>query len=258
MARPIGERYRHAMPPEAPIREKVRTAEVIAALSLATDLGTELPLEHGLHSTLFAIRLCERLGVDTETAFQAYYGCLLFHVGCTTDADIAAELFDEGMLREHWAPVMFGSQAQTMLGIMRALASRDARPPMRAVKAVSRLPKAVRSYHRHLNAMCEVAQMLTRRLGLPASVRELFGHLTERWDGKGDPAGLRGIRFRLLYGSCMWLETPPFNACSAESSTPRGWSRNGPDMHSTRRLRRGWPMRPPRLWGCPLMNRCGR
>jgi hypothetical protein len=110
------------MPPEAPIREKVRTAEVIAALSLATDLGAELPLEHGLHSTLFAIRLCERLGVDTETAFQAYYGCLLFHVGCTTDADIAAELFDEGMLREHWAPVMFGSQAQTMLGIMRALA----------------------------------------------------------------------------------------------------------------------------------------
>jgi hypothetical protein len=39
--------------------------------------------------------------------------------------------------------------------------------------------------------------MLTGRLGLPASVRELFGHLTERWDGKGDPAGLRGDQIPL-------------------------------------------------------------
>jgi hypothetical protein len=42
--------------------------EVIAALSLATDLGLGIDLEHGLRSTLFAVRLCERLGVDRETA----------------------------------------------------------------------------------------------------------------------------------------------------------------------------------------------
>ena len=32
--------------------ERVRAAEVIAALSLATDLGIGVPLEHGLQSTL--------------------------------------------------------------------------------------------------------------------------------------------------------------------------------------------------------------
>jgi hypothetical protein len=37
---------------------------------LATDLGTGVPLEHGLQSTLFAMRLAERLGVDAETASQ--------------------------------------------------------------------------------------------------------------------------------------------------------------------------------------------
>jgi hypothetical protein len=37
-----------------------------------------LPYEHGLHSTLLAMRLAERLEVDTGTAFQTYYGCLLF------------------------------------------------------------------------------------------------------------------------------------------------------------------------------------
>jgi hypothetical protein len=62
---------------------RVRAAEVTAALSLATGLGIGVPLEHGLQSTLFAMRLGERLGVDPETAFQTYHACLLFYVGCT-------------------------------------------------------------------------------------------------------------------------------------------------------------------------------
>jgi hypothetical protein len=68
--------------------DRVRAAEVIAALSLATDLGIGVPLEHGLHSTLVAMRLCERLGVDPETASQTYHACLLFYVGCTAPAEL--------------------------------------------------------------------------------------------------------------------------------------------------------------------------
>ncbi len=47
---------------------------MIAALSLATDLGVGLPFEHGLQSALVALRLAERLGVDSGTASSAYYG----------------------------------------------------------------------------------------------------------------------------------------------------------------------------------------
>jgi hypothetical protein len=54
----------------SPHADRVRAAEIIGALSLATDLGTGVPLEHGLQSTLFAMRLAERLGVDAETASQ--------------------------------------------------------------------------------------------------------------------------------------------------------------------------------------------
>ena len=82
----------------SPVGERVRAAEVIAALSLATDLATGLPLEHGLESTLAAMRLAERLGVDAETEQQTYYACLLFYVGCTADAEVAADLFDESAL----------------------------------------------------------------------------------------------------------------------------------------------------------------
>jgi hypothetical protein len=71
--------------------ERVRAAKVIAALSLATDYGTGLPLEHGLRSTLVAMRLCERLGVDRAAASQVYLACPLFYVGCTADAEVAAE-----------------------------------------------------------------------------------------------------------------------------------------------------------------------
>jgi hypothetical protein len=84
-----------------PVAERVRAAEMIAALCLATDLGMGLPFEHGLHSTLVAMRIADRLGVDPETASQTYYACLLMYAGCTADAEIAAELF-QGSMATHF------------------------------------------------------------------------------------------------------------------------------------------------------------
>ena len=111
----------------------VRAAEVIAALSLATDLGMGMPLEHGLHSTLFAMRLADRLGVDPETAAQTYYGCLLFYVGCTANADVAAEIFGaDDALTTYATPVRFGSRPEMMAGFLRAVAPPGGAPLVRA------------------------------------------------------------------------------------------------------------------------------
>jgi HD-GYP domain-containing protein (c-di-GMP phosphodiesterase class II) len=177
-------------------QDEVRAAEVIASLCLATDLGMGLPLEHGLHSTLFAMRLADRLGVDSATASQTYYGCLLFYAGCTADAELSAELF-RGDLLTHFNPVMFGTQPQMMAGVIRALASPDSTPAVRAVQATSRLPRALRGYRRHVAALCEVAHMLSERLGMSPDVQQLFVHLTDRWDGKGRLAGLKGEEIAL-------------------------------------------------------------
>jgi hypothetical protein len=49
------------------------------------------PFEHGLHTTLIAMRLAERLGIDRENVSQTYYACLLSHSGCTTDAHLTPE-----------------------------------------------------------------------------------------------------------------------------------------------------------------------
>src|SRR6266536_312718 len=79
------------------------------------------PLEHGLHSTLIAMRLGKRLEIDAETASQTYYACLLFYVGCTANADIAAEIFgDHSALTTYGAPVRFGSRPEMVAGLMRA------------------------------------------------------------------------------------------------------------------------------------------
>jgi HD-GYP domain-containing protein (c-di-GMP phosphodiesterase class II) len=178
--------------------EQVRAAEVIAALCLATDLGMGLPFEHGLQSTLVAMRLGERLGIDVETASQTYYACLLFYVGCTADAEVTAEIFrDDTALITYFTPVMFGSRAEVIAGIMRALAPPGAAPPVRAAQIARRLPKAVGGHKRHLIALCEVAQMLTDRLGLPGALQALWVHLTERWDGKGEPGRLKGDQIPL-------------------------------------------------------------
>jgi HD-GYP domain-containing protein (c-di-GMP phosphodiesterase class II) len=176
----------------SPGGERIGAAELIAALSLATDLGLGVQLEHGLHSTLIAMRLGERLGIDAETASRTFYACLLFHVGCTVDAEIAVETFgDDAALRTHFYPVMFGSRSEMMVGLLRALPPPGSPPLLRALQIARGLPRAVRRNDRHLAALCEVAQMLTDRLGVPASVQALFAQLIERWDGKGFPGLVR-------------------------------------------------------------------
>ena len=172
--------------------ERVRAAEVIAALSLATDLGIGVPLEHGLHSTLIGMRLCERLGVDAETASQTYYGCLLFYVGCTAPADIGLEMFGEDdALTTYATPFRFGSRPEMMMGMLRALAPPGSPPLPRALQVARGLPKLARGYGGVVAAICEVAEMLTDRLGLPATFSRLFRHGGERWDGKGIPGRAR-------------------------------------------------------------------
>jgi hypothetical protein len=81
-------------------------------------------------------------GVSAETASQAYYGCLLFYVGCTVDADMASDIFEDGALLAHFAPAMFGSRAQALAGILRPLAGPGSPAPMGMIRAAGRLPRA--------------------------------------------------------------------------------------------------------------------
>ncbi len=57
--------------------ESISLAEIIGALSLATDLGMGQPLEFALCGCILAVRLGERLGLGDEELREVYYQALL-------------------------------------------------------------------------------------------------------------------------------------------------------------------------------------
>jgi HD-GYP domain-containing protein (c-di-GMP phosphodiesterase class II) len=175
-----------------PGEEGLSAAEVIAALSLATDLSIGFDFEHGLRSTLVAARLAERLGVDRETAAHTYYVCLLQQVGCTADIHLRAKILGDTreVVKNHLMRVWFGQPREMVVAMARSVAP-GAALPVRAAEVARKVPRAALVMPRVDVACREVAQMLIRRLGLSASITELFAYVDERWDGKGAP-GAKG------------------------------------------------------------------
>ncbi len=58
------------------LHAEVRLAELVATLSLGTDLGLGQPMEHVIRHTLIALRISERLGFDESARAVLYYaGC---------------------------------------------------------------------------------------------------------------------------------------------------------------------------------------
>jgi hypothetical protein len=231
-----GQGYCRRMAVEPRGDERVRTAELIAALCLATDLGMGFPFEHGLHTTVIAMRVADRLGVDRRTASETYYACLLSHAGCTTDAHVAAEVFG-GSLTASFNPLMYGSGRDVLTGLLRALPDPGSPALVRAAQTARRLPRMARESNIHISAACEVAGMLADRMGAPPSVPGLLAHLTERWDGKGPLRRAKGDEIPCRCGSSMLRRTLLCNACLAARSTPRKSYGNAPATPSTRRSR---------------------
>jgi hypothetical protein len=74
----------------------LRLAELVAAFSLATDLGMGQPMEHVLRSWLIAVRLGDRMDLGAEARVSLYYVMVLAWVGCVADtAEVAAWFGDD-------------------------------------------------------------------------------------------------------------------------------------------------------------------
>jgi HD-GYP domain-containing protein (c-di-GMP phosphodiesterase class II) len=173
----------------------VRLAEVIGALSVATDLGMGHPLEFALCSCILAVRLGEASGLGEEMLREVYYQALLRYIGCNAETHLLAALIgDELALRRDFAAVNNGKQSEVMWLILRYLRQANAgESPLRlagslsqGLLAMSRVTKEAFAGH------CEVAQRLALRLGFEPDIVRNLGQLYERWDGRGLPHGLKG------------------------------------------------------------------
>src|SRR5437870_5818718 len=73
----------------------VRLAELVASLSLATDLGLGQPQEHVLRQTVIAKRLAAIAGFAEDEQVAAFYVSLLAMVGCVGDSHELSRWFGD-------------------------------------------------------------------------------------------------------------------------------------------------------------------
>ena len=169
-----------------------RLAELTIALSLASDLGTGQPMEHGLRTCWLSLNVSDVLGLDSSTRSCVYYMALLRFVGCTSDASETAVLAggDDIGFNAVMAPMLLAQAGEGMRYFVRHLA--EDLPLHRRIGRVVRALGDPGMEHRSLSGHCEVGARVARRVGLPEQVRHSLAHAYERWDGKGHPAGLTG------------------------------------------------------------------
>jgi HD-GYP domain-containing protein (c-di-GMP phosphodiesterase class II) len=168
--------------------QQFRLAEVVAAISLATDLGMGQPLQHALRTSVIATRLATAADVDVREQPVVYYTALLRYLGCTADAHLmSATLGDEIAARASFATIDPASGREQLAWLVRQIG-----PPRRFAKLASALAEGERGTREVYATACEVACRLAERLGLPEDVQRSLLQAFERWDGKGFPAGAAG------------------------------------------------------------------
>ncbi len=169
----------------------VRLAELVAALSLATDLGLGQPQQHIIRQTLIAMRVAELEGLSAEERSAIFYVSLLAWVGCVADAHEMGKWFGDDMA------VRAASYLVDLTGLpmMRLMVSHVASgsSPLRRFTMIGRfLAGGSREVQQSVASHCETSGDLSLRLGLGPEVRDPLQQAFERWDGKGSPAGLKG------------------------------------------------------------------
>ena len=172
--------------------QQIRLAELLAAISLATDLGRGFPQEKALRTCLVATRIGEELGLDERARSDALYAALIQPVGCTAFTYEGARLF--GTSEFTGVPAFARADAARPAEGMRAVReSLRGEPAGRRVRATFRQVAQGRKFQAFAaRADCEAGAQFTKRIGLGDDVARIVVQIEERWDGKGVPAGLGG------------------------------------------------------------------
>lgn len=168
-----------------------RLAEVVAALSLATDIGMGQPMGHSLRACLLAVRLGDSLGLARDQQHEVYYVALLRRAGCTGDShELSAWFGDDIGAHSRTFFLDFGKPLEVVGDMLRHAGAHG--PPWRRVQAIaSALSGGRKGIEGLFRASCEVARRLAERLGMPPHIRDSLGLAFERWDGRGFPNGAR-------------------------------------------------------------------
>jgi HD-GYP domain-containing protein (c-di-GMP phosphodiesterase class II) len=166
-------------------------AELLAALSVAIDLGLGQPAEHMLRSALIATRIADRLGLSSQQRDSIYYATLIMWIGCHADSHEYARWFGDDIAVRHDSYFVDWSG----LPYLRFVASNVARgePTLHRLSVMASLFVNARGHLSELiHSHCTSAAVLADRIGLGEDVQTAVAFTFERYDGGGLPTGASG------------------------------------------------------------------
>ncbi|HMI98371.1 MAG TPA: HD domain-containing phosphohydrolase [Gaiellaceae bacterium] len=168
---------------EAPIR----AAEVVGALSIATDLGTGQPLEHALRTAVLAVQLGELAGASAQELVDTYYVALLHASGCTSNGHEAAQVFGDDIAHRAAFFLIDATNPAEVLAFYQAHVGAGRPPEVRAAMIEEAIANAGPRARAGFATMCEVAQRFAGWLDLRSSIQAALEYVFARWDGRGFP-----------------------------------------------------------------------
>jgi HD-GYP domain-containing protein (c-di-GMP phosphodiesterase class II) len=177
--------------PEPSTAEPPSRAELLAALSVAIDLGLGQPAEHMLRAAMIATRLADRLGLTHAQRDCVYYTTLIMWIGCHADSHEYARWFGDDIAVRHdsylvdWSGLPYLRFLVNNVGRGQPLTHRLTIMATLFLNARGRLSGLIHSH-------CTSAALLADRIGLGPDVQAALAFAFERYDGGGLPAGAHG------------------------------------------------------------------
>jgi HD-GYP domain-containing protein (c-di-GMP phosphodiesterase class II) len=171
--------------------ERVRLAELVAALSLGVDLGFGQPMDHVLRQCRIALRIAELAGLDEHARSAIYYSALLVNVGCHSDAHEQAYWFGDDIALKAGKYDAEPFSAADVLGMLQMLGS-GGTPLHRLRVGLDFLLSGRKELDGMVARHAQMARSLGEELGLDEDVLDALSGSYERWDGRGVPEGLAG------------------------------------------------------------------
>lgn len=174
----------------------VRLAELVAAFSMAVDLGLGQPMEHVLRSWIIAARLGDELGVGADDRGPLYYVATLAWVGCVADSPEVATWFGDD-IAYRGDSYQVDLAGLPMLGFMLRHVGAGSSPIQRLRLGANLVLTGGKAIERGLLSHCLTTARMADRLGLGAEVCAPLQQVFTRWDGKGVPGGVGGDEIAL-------------------------------------------------------------
>jgi len=175
----------------------VSLAELLAAFSLATDLGLGQPMEHLLRSWQIAARLGRQVGLPADQQPMLFHVAMLSWVGCVADApEVTASFGDDIAFRADSYEADLGGLSG--MAFFLGHAGRGQALPVRIKAAATLAATGGARVMRGIQSHCLVTSTLSDQLGLPEETSTAVRQFFARWDGQGVPRGLRGEQIALV------------------------------------------------------------